>query len=80
MATTCSQRRLTQPGHLFSQIRILIVNSNGGIGLVVTICSQRQSSHRLEKYLNLEGFLEKALKVKSAMKSTGNNSKTLKRP
>ena len=26
--------------------------------------------HRLEKYLNLEGFLEKYLKNKSALKST----------
>ena len=31
-----------------------------------------QGSHRLEKYLNLEGFLEKSLKIKSALKSTGN--------
>ena len=30
-----------------------------------------QGSHRLEKYLNLEGFLEKSLKIKSALKSTG---------
>ena len=30
-----------------------------------------QGSHRLEKYLNLEGFLEKSLKVKSVLKSTG---------
>ena len=29
-----------------------------------------QSSHRLEKYLNLESFLEKSLKIKSALKST----------
>ena len=29
-----------------------------------------QGSHRLEKYLNLEGFLEKSLKIKSALKST----------
>ena len=28
-------------------------------------------SHRLEKYLNLEGFLEKSLKIKYALKSTG---------
>ena len=28
-----------------------------------------QGSHRLEKYLNLEGFLEKPLKIKSALKS-----------
>ena len=30
-----------------------------------------QGSHRLEKYLNLEGFLEKYLKIKSALKSAG---------
>ena len=29
-----------------------------------------QGSHRLEKYSNLEGFLEKSLKIKSALKST----------
>ena len=29
-----------------------------------------QGSHRLEKYLNLEGFLEKYLKIKCALKST----------
>ena len=34
----------------------------------------------LEKYLNLEGFLEKSLKMKSALKSTGNNSKASKSP
>ena len=27
--------------------------------------------HRLEKYLNLEGFLEKSLKIKYALESTG---------
>ena len=30
-----------------------------------------QGSHRLERYLNLEGFLEKSLKIKFALKSTG---------
>ena len=30
-----------------------------------------QGSHRLEKYLNLEGFLEKSLKIRYALKSTG---------
>ena len=29
---------------------------------------KKQGSHRLEKYLNLEGFLEKSLKIKSALK------------
>ena len=27
-----------------------------------------QGSHRLEKYLNLEGFLEKSMKIKYALK------------
>ena len=39
-----------------------------------------QGSHRLEKYLNVEGFLENSLKIKSALKSTGNLSKALKSP
>ena len=30
-----------------------------------------QGFHRLEKYLNIEGFLEKSLKTKSVLKSTG---------
>ena len=30
-----------------------------------------QSSHRLEKYLDLEGFFEKFLKIKSALISAG---------
>ena len=39
-----------------------------------------QGSHRLEKYLNLEGFLEKSLKIKSALKSTGKSLKSLESP
>ena len=38
-----------------------------------------QSSHRLEKYLNLEGFLEKSLKIKYALKSTGQSCKGLEK-
>ena len=30
-----------------------------------------QGSHRLEKILNIQGFLEKSLKIKFALKSTG---------
>ena len=30
-----------------------------------------QVSHRLERYLNLEGFFEKSLKMNSALKRTG---------
>ena len=37
-------------------------------------------SHRLEKYLNLEGFLEKSLKIKSALKRTGKSLKAMKSP
>ena len=38
-----------------------------------------QGSHRLEKYLNLEGFLEKSLKMKSAFKSTEKSLKSLEK-
>ena len=38
-----------------------------------------QGLHRLEKYLNLEGLLEKSLKIKSALKSTGKSLKSLER-
>ena len=38
-----------------------------------------QGLHRLEKYLNLEGFFEKSLKMKSAMKSTGKSLKSLEK-
>ena len=36
-----------------------------------------QGSHRLEKYLNLESLLEKSLKIKSALKSTGKSLRCL---
>ena len=38
-----------------------------------------QGSHRFEKYLNLEGFIEKSLKIKSALKSTGKSLKSLEK-
>ena len=38
-----------------------------------------QGLHRLEKYLNLEGFFEKSLKIESALKSTGNSLKNLEK-
>ena len=38
-----------------------------------------QGSHRLEKYLNLEGFLEKSLKINFALKSTGKSGKDLEK-
>ena len=42
-------------------------------------CFLTKGSHRLEKYLNLEGFLEKSLKIKSALKSTGKSLKSLEK-
>ena len=42
------------------------------------VCGTR-GSHRLEKYLNLEDFLEKYLKIKSALKSTGKSLKGLEK-
>ena len=44
------------------------------INLVIQV---NRGSHRLEKYLNLEGFLEKSLKIKSALKGTGKSLKSL---
>ena len=41
--------------------------------------SSLQGSNRLEKYFNLEGFLEKSLKIKSALKSTGKSLKSLEK-
>ena len=39
----------------------------------------KQGSHRLEKYLNLEGFLKKSLEIKSALKSTGKSFKSFEK-
>ena len=38
-----------------------------------------QGSYRLEKYFNLEGYLEKSLRIKSALKSTGKSLKSLEK-
>ena len=38
-----------------------------------------QGSHKLEKYLNLEGFFEKSLKIKPALKSTEKPLKSLEK-
>ena len=38
-----------------------------------------QGFHRLEKYLNLEDFLEKSLKIQSALKCTGKSLKNLEK-
>ena len=45
--------------------------------MCINTCTQ--GSHRLEKYLNLEGFLEKSLKNKSALKSIGKSLKSLEK-
>ena len=43
------------------------------------LIEMKQGSHRLEKYLNLEGFLEKSLKIKYALKSNGISLKSLEK-
>ena len=44
---------------------------------VVECLTRDQGFAQLEKYLNLEGFLEKSLKIKFALKSTGKSLKAL---
>ena len=46
---------------------------------VLPCLSVSQGSHRLEKYLNLEGFLEKFLQMKYSLKSTGKSLKSLEK-
>ena len=46
---------------------------------LLDVTNQTQGSHRLEKYLNLEGFLEKSLKIKSAINITGKSLKSLEK-
>ena len=46
---------------------------------VLTVFILAQGSHRLEKYLNIEGFLEKSLKIQYALKSTGKSLKCLEK-
>ena len=47
--------------------------------VVMTSLLSLQGSHRFEKYLNLEGFLENSLKNKSALKSTRKSLKSLEK-
>ena len=47
----------------------VMINRTQVVGSLYTIVIH-QGSYRLEKNLNLEGFLEKYLKIKSALKST----------
>ena len=49
-------------------------------GREMNICYDCQGSHRLEKYLNIEGFLKKSLKTKTALKSTGESLQGLESP
>ena len=39
--------------------------------LISVFTVHEQALHSLEKYLNMEGFLEKSLNIKSALKSVG---------
>ena len=53
--------------------------SNKHCLLTFFINIELQGLHMLEKYLNLEGFLEKLLAIKSALKSTGKTLKSLEK-
>ena len=70
---------------LQSTLRVEVNRSNQRIKLYQSnqkVSAKRrlmQGLHRLEKYLNLEGFLEKSLKIKSALKSTGKSLKCLEK-
>ena len=56
------------------EIKTLVTSVSWPYGLLAL-----QGSHSLEKYLNLEGFLEKSLKIKSALKNTGKSLKSLEK-
>ena len=57
-----------------------LANSEDPDEMTYNVTFHQQGSHRLEKkYLNLEGFLEKSLKIKSALKSTGKSLKSLEK-
>ena len=43
------------------------------------MCGFIQGSHRLEKYLNIQGCPEKSLKIKLTLKSTGKIMKGLEK-
>ena len=63
----------------------IILNLTFGLKHIFVIiftqhCYGCQGSHRLEKYLNLEGFLQKSLKIKSALNSTGKLLEGLESP
>ena len=47
--------------------------------MAILVLLYPQGSHRLAKYLNSEGLLEKSLKIISALKSTGKSLKSLEK-
>ena len=67
-------------GHISMQSSTFKCNSHLNFKFSLCLSVFNQGSHRLEKYLNLEGSLEKSFKIKSALKSTENHSKALKSP
>ena len=56
-------------------VRTLITHSAQLARTIIMV----QGSQRLKKYLNLEDFLEKSLKIKCALKSTGKSLKCLEK-
>ena len=54
-----------------------LLRRNVNLNLPLFSKNMIQGLHRLEKYLNFEGFLETSLKIKAALKSTGKSLKSL---
>ena len=62
-------------GPVFSRWITTVLGKYMYIYIVEQYQKPKQGSHRLEMYLNLGGYLEKTLKNKYALKSTGKSSK-----
>ena len=78
----CVEKMRHFPGRLFNPLPANHINCCRLIHLLLHFGSlylKLHGLHRLEKYLNLEGFLEKSLKIKSAWKSTGKSLKDLEK-
>ena len=55
------------------------IHFSGEKNKIADECIIYQGSHRLEKYLNIQDYLEKSLKIKFALKSTGETLKGLEK-
>ena len=61
------------------EFALKVLENHPGLEIILPWNFMVQGLHRLEKYLNLEDFLENSLKIKSALKSTGQSLKSLEK-